>query len=357
VAFLEPGGPYRVGSIVCRLVDTTRSAHLGSGSGGRELYIKVWYPALAVSKEPELLWEELRRDAHAPSALRFLMKLWRTRTATHVGAELDRSGPIASVVVYNHGLISFASENTSLMEHLASRGHVVLAVRHCAQSAELQYLNRDRGVLERKHDSEWTRRMQTAPRDEKSRLPSEYYERSKTTNRIVIERAKDTLLLLDRMAEVVQHVPGFVETALDPAEINLVGFSVGGAVSHEAAARDSRAARVVNLDGGMFGSQPRVAVRQPYLMLYSGVNDGINDALLPPHATCHTAPDTTHLNYHDVSAVLPLLRYTAAIGKVNARAFLVRRNRIVEAFVGGAAEFDVEATSPRFARERGDLRE
>ena len=335
MTFLEPGGPHNVGSVVCHLVDTSRPVHLGSHSTGRELIVKVWYPSGAASNDPELIWEELRADLRVPWAMRFLLKLSRVRTSTHAGAALDTPASVSSFVVYNHGLISFASENTSLMEHLASRGHVALALRHVEQLAELQYLNRGRAGAERKADAELGRRLQRATRAEKARLAVEYYAHSSNTNRIVIERARDTSFVLDRLAEILRHVPGFGGVAPETSEVHLVGFSVGGAVSNEVAARDSRVKSVANLDGGMYGTQPSPPIRQPYLMMYSSANDGGNDSLLPDHAVRHAPAGAAHLNYHDVAALFPLLRWMGATGKVNAPEFLASRNRIVEAFIAG----------------------
>jgi Platelet-activating factor acetylhydrolase, isoform II len=47
-------------------------------------------------------------------------------------------------VIYNHALISFASENRSLAEGLASDGFIVLGVEHVEQLAEWQLLNRQK---------------------------------------------------------------------------------------------------------------------------------------------------------------------------------------------------------------------
>ena len=241
----------------------------------------------------------------------------------------------SSFVVYNHGLISFASENTSLMEYLASRGHVAIALRHVEQLAELQFLNRGRAGAERRVDAELAQRLQRATGSERARLAVEYYARSSNTNRIVIERARDTSFALDRIADILRQVPGFSGVAPEAREVHLVGFSVGGAVSTEVAARDSRAKSIANLDGGMYGTQPSPPIRQPYLMMYSSANEGGNDALLPEHAVRYAPPGTAHLNYHDVSVLFPWLRYVRATGKVNAREFLASRNRIVEAFIAG----------------------
>src|SRR5690606_28909918 len=274
-------------------------------------------------------------DPRVPRPLRLALKLVRARTSTYAGAELDSAARIRSLVVYNHGLISFASENTSLMEHLASRGHVVLAIRHVEQLAELESLNRGRTADERRADAEWERRLRAAPRDEKPALAVPYYARARNTNRIVIERSLDTSFVLDRIADVLRRVPGLDGDRLAGRPIHLVGFSVGGAVAHETAARDARAASVANIDGGLYGTQPALPVARPYLMLYSEANDGINDALLPAHAERYALAGTDHLSYHDASLWLPRRRYSRS-GRA-AAVLLARRDGAVEAFLDRAS--------------------
>lgn len=329
--FLIPDGPSAVGSVVARLVDGTRPAYAGGEPMGRALFVKVWYPAACAGTQPERLWDELRHDPRTPRPLRLVLALSRTRTSTHAGAALDTEAVLRSLVVYNHGLISFASENTSLMEHLASRGHVAVAIRHVEQLAELDALNRGRAAAERRSDAEWERRLRAASRDEKPVLAAQYYARSPRTNRIVVERSLDTSFVLDHIAEVLRRVPGLDGDGLADRPIHLVGFSVGGAVAHETAGRDPRAASVTNLDGGLYGTQPALPVARPYLMLYSAANEGSNDALLPPHAERCAFAGSDHLSYHDASLWLPWRRYRRSGG--GARDLLERRNRTVAAFL------------------------
>jgi hypothetical protein len=68
-------------------------------------------------------------------------------------------------------------------------------------------------------------------------------------------------------------------------------------------------------------------------MLYSSVNDGMNDELLPLHAQRLAPADTAHLNYHDIAGLLPVLRLARVTGRTNPRLFLEQRNRIVRDFV------------------------
>lgn len=345
MSFPAPQGPYRVGSVDWRIVDTSRPAHIGSARIGRELYAKIWYPGAPSERRPELLWEELRADANVPRAFRYVLKAARTRTSTCPSAPLDRSARLSSVVVYNHGLISFASENTTLMEHLASCGHIVLALRHVEQMAELQALNRRDSASKRKADAEAARQLRMSPPEERARLAVEYYRQSVNTNLIVGERARDTSFVLDRLQEALQRVPGVDEADVDCDAIHAVGFSVGGAVATETAHRDGRVKSVTNLDGGFYGTEPPAPIRQPYLMMYSAANEGINDLLLPEHAVRRTPANTAHLNYHDVSVLLPFLRYTGVTGKVNPRELIVLRNSAVEAFIRAVDETSVSSVN------------
>jgi hypothetical protein len=71
-------------------------------------------------------------------------------------------------------------------------------------------------------------------------------------------------------------------------------------------------------------------------MMYSAANDGGNDGLLPGHAQRVAPVGTTHLNYHDVSALLPVLRYMRATGSTNAATFIAQRNLTVREFLSAA---------------------
>ena len=109
---------------------------------GRRLLLKVWYPAASATTRPELLWAELRRDTRTPLPMRLLLRCVRVRTATVSRAAISLLVRASPLVIYNHGLISFAAENTSLMEELASHGYTVLAIQHADQLAERQRVDR-----------------------------------------------------------------------------------------------------------------------------------------------------------------------------------------------------------------------
>jgi dienelactone hydrolase len=334
----RPSGAFAVGTVTHELVDAHRPVHLLHDEPGRRLLLKLWYPTDAASPGGgELVWSELRNDARTPRLIRGLLALLRQRSASCPGARMVSESP-PRVVIYNHGFVSFAAENTSLMQELASHGYTVIAIQHQAQLQELQALNRAQPAAEKQAAAVLARQLIQADRNTKSRLARQYYSLATVTNRIVRERALDTGFLLDHLPGVLATIPGSAAVAPSAATpLHLVGYSVGGAVATEVALHCARVAAVVNLDGGTYGSIDATGLRMPCLMLSSGANDGINDALLPTHALRIATAHTTHLNFHDVASLLPGLRLLRAIGKADAGEFLRWRNQMVRQFCDSPA--------------------
>ena len=340
MALIQPTGSFKIGSVSHNLVDPNRPSHLTSNNLGRHIKVKAWYPCNPVDDtKTERIWAELRQNDNTPLPLRVLLGCLRSHSSTFPFAPLRLSVITPCLVVYNHGLISFPSENTSLMEELASHGYVVLALAHEDQSAELQALNQNQSAEKRKTDAALRKQLERASQAEKAKLAVEYYGVSTNTNQIVVERARDTSYALDHVGEVLQKIPGYKPDSIDVSSVNLVGFSIGGAVSTEVSRQDQRVKSVVNLDGGMYGTQRGTLTEAPYLMMYSSVNAGINDDLLPARATQLIPPKSNHLNYHDISILVPFLRYLRITGATNPTSFIQSRNKAVREFIAAVDPF------------------
>ena len=323
-----------MGSVTHRLMDTGRPVHILSDRPGRELFLKLWYPANAnmekTADDRERIWEQLRGRPDLPLPLRWMLSaLKRVRTNTRSSAPYARDVHAPRLMIYSHGLISFASENTSLAEALASHGFVVLGVEHVEQLAEWRLLNRQQPADKRKHDAATVARLKKATPEERAQRALDYYKSADNTNRIVAARTEDVTFALRHIDGIVERIPGFGETKPDIDHIAMVGFSLGGAVATEFAANDGRAAAIVNLDGGFFGSRQGELIAAPYLMMYNSESEGINDALLPKQTRLITGPLTKHLNYHDIAMMMPFLRYAGILGKARAKDFIEFRNHEV----------------------------
>jgi hypothetical protein len=145
----------------------------------------------------------------------------------------------------------------------------------------------------KKADARLMQRLKSASPSGRAKLAFEYYQGSVNTNRIVIERSIDTSFVLDHVEDVLARIPGWEARSIERSSARLVGVS------------------------------------------YSSANDGANDDLLPSTATRLSPADTTHLNYHDIAALLPVLRYVHVTGRTNATSFLAYRNRLVREFHSG----------------------
>ena len=304
---------------------------------GRRLLLKVWYPAANATTRPELLWAELRSDARTPLPMRLLLGCVRVRTATVPRAAISPLVTASPLVIYNHGLISFTAENTSLMEELASQGYTVLAIQHADQLAERRALTRGGDAGKRGARKSSSGSLKSLQRRRGPGWGRSTYEGAGNTNRIVIERSADTSFVMDNASTALAAIPGLRPDSVDTSAAHLVGFSLGGAVATVTAERDPRARSVANLDGGLYGSRNARDIRVPYLMMYSAANEGGNDGLLPGHAQRLAPAGTAHLNYHDVAALLPVLRYLRATGTTDASAFVAQRNLTVREFLSADA--------------------
>ena len=330
-----------VGSVNCALTDHNRTAHLGCDAAGRVIIVKVWYPVDA-SKPPatarEKLWQDMRDDPATPVMMKLLLRRTaRIETNSHIQPDISTQAGKAPILLYNHGMISFTAENTFLMEDLASHGFIVIALQHAAQMMELRALQGRQPKPERQRQAQIQKQILGAAGRERADLSRQYYHSASNTNQIVAARSLDTRYVLDQITEILLAVPGIQATGPGTDSIGMVGYSVGGSVATEFAKADRRAACVVNMDGGIYGTRPDQAVSVPYCMLYSQANDGCNATSLILEDTsllvCKTFDDTTHMNFHEISMVFPALRWLGVIGKVNPVELLIARNQYIINFV------------------------
>jgi Platelet-activating factor acetylhydrolase, isoform II len=166
-----PTGSFAVGTVVHRLTDFTRPKHLMSSAQGREIFLKLWYPAQGqLGASAEVLWDELQDPHRTPLLARWTLRLVQRRSASYPKAPLAANLPAIAMVFYNHGLVSFASENTSLMQELASRGHIVIAVEHAEQLPEFRALNAAQGQKDKERARVLSAKLRRADPPERARL-------------------------------------------------------------------------------------------------------------------------------------------------------------------------------------------
>ncbi len=336
-----PSGPYAAGSIT---VELTRPES-ASGIEDRRLIAKVWYPAEDASGRPESLWSEARAPG-MPPPLRFLLGyLSGVETHTRTGASIRTDSAPYPVLIYNHALVSTPSENTLLMESLASEGFIVVSVSHVGQAAEHTALQAAVPPEERSRDkalyAEWTA---ATDRSERGRIMADIYANSSGMAELVRRRTADTAFVLDRIATVLAAIPGANEGAAGSADgvavadlrrVGALGFSLGGAVATRWCMTDQRCRAAVNLDGGAFAAPEDTALRVPYLMIYAAATEGANDALKARATELEeeTLAGARHMDFTDATLLFPLLKRLGALGPASGAEIVRRKNeRVMEFF-------------------------
>jgi dienelactone hydrolase len=299
-----PSGPYAVGTVAHAL---ERQA----GTEKRPLFLKIWYPARQSPGDAEGLWSDLQDIADIPWGMRKgLAYASGIRTHSQPGAPYAVAAGQARVVIYNHSFVSWASENSLLTEDLASRGYVVVAIRHRGQMEEYRTLDSGIEKTARMRDLALQKQLGAAKsREERARLSAQLAEIGMAAE-IMRRRTADSHFVADRLVEVLGAVPGMAGKA--PASYSAMGFSLGGAISTGLCVDDPRCRAVVNIDGGIPGVDYRRLKVPHYLMIYGRANIGGSDAVRAGAGSGYEErifPEAAHADFHDSAIALPATRW------------------------------------------------
>lgn len=293
-----PSGPHPVGVRSFELADQRRTAVLPTGQRqARRLLVRVWYPAqhVAASRRSPY-FSQAQADAIAADlgALTgfapLLSYVKRARTGSDEGAPLLAGAKHLPTVFYSHGLMSFLSQNTVLMQELASHGYVVYAVQHTDDAVGTVFPDGtvaplNPAAIERARQSRQTQREIPAAlvkgftsADFGERLlgqlqlaEQQLAERDPTITSGAPTWLADRLFVHDRLQR--GEVPAAVADVAAASALERVGelgMSFGGSSSGAVCMVDPRCAAGVNLDGANFYLPAWDAdVPRPFLMLHS----------------------------------------------------------------------------------------
>jgi len=340
-ALPEPTGPHKVGTITLN-EEYSPENNNGSTEVRRQLQLKLWYPAFLSDTDRyprETLWNELHdSDAFSVTERFFATYLKNIETSSYRGAPLNATAPPRPVVIYNHALLSMASDNTLMTETLASFGYIVVGVRHKKQREEYFQLQGELSDEQKTYEKESALKLGAdMDRATRAELSLEVYGNNTTLAEIVRRRSRDSSHVLSNLESVLESIPGCVSSPCKNFEkVALVGFSLGGAVATELCKTDQRCSAVVNLDGGIFGSDITAPVTIPYLMVYSPSHSGGNDFLKAVSGDVYfeqTIEGAMHTDFHDATFVLPGLRWMGLLGNIGGEEMIKQRNRHVLDFL------------------------
>lgn len=310
-----PTGPHRVGATDLHLVDHTRPDPWRPDTA-RELMVTIRYPAKPSPADEAPFMPPAVAEAVAASDARALRLDpadldygFPTHSATDAPAVPGRR----PVVLYSPGRGNPRALGTGLMEQLASKGYVVVAIDHTYEPLAVRFPD-----------------GRVAPRS----IPPITIDVSK---QMMATRAQDTGFVLDQLAALAaggnpdagrRDLPPGLARSLDLSRIGMFGHSAGGFTTGEAMLTDRRIDAGANLDGSMAYSQStgdfgRVAdegLDRPFLLMSAGDHSAASDLSWQRFLTRHRGwvrqlhlPDGEHSSFTDHQSLVPHLGLDPAV--------------------------------------------
>lgn len=307
----KPAGPHPVGVRSFELVDASRPGVLLAKPGEpRRLLVRVWYPAGDVSgREPAPYFSEKEADTTGAGMGSlvgfppFFTFVKHVTTNSYPDAPILAGPTRRPVVFYSHGYTSFLSQNTVLMEHLASHGYIVFSVQHTYDASPTVFPDGDVAPIDpalgemAKPSSDAEKAAQAAQIQAISgatldaRL--EGYLRLRelalagTSDRLLRSGeiwAADRIFVHDQLERgAVPPAIREIAAAGDLTRVGEMGMSFGGATSGTVCMRDRRCAAGINLDGGDFPFQAfATEIPAPFLMFHSDLGNLYERVGAPP---------------------------------------------------------------------------
>ncbi|MDR8412696.1 lipase [Nonomuraea sp. 3-1Str] len=244
-----PTGSYDVGTVSMRLVDHDRQDPWWETKHDRELMVTLWYPARRGGMVTA--WMEPKELAHYRTTTTNNLKEMAKRlelgdvdisldkvrfplTHARTGAPVRPSSRPYPVVLYSHGAGESRWLGTTIVEDLASRGYVVVAIDHTYDADAVQFPGG---------------RVETV-------RPSLDKDGAYSVMKV---RIADTRFVLDRLA-TGRSLPKELADSMDLHRIGMFGHSLGGSTTAQGMANDPRIKAGIDLDGHVI---PTVTVAPP----------------------------------------------------------------------------------------------
>ena len=321
----QPTGPFVIGTQDFEFTDNNYyDSKATADAGGRRIMFRVWYPACDRSSEFQQQQQVNGSDSCGTTVLgrrrlyfegdewevifgedepESLTSMWVTNS--YLDAPVAPSSTSRPVVIYAHGLGSWVSDNTALMEEMASHGYAVFALGSPGFASGVLYPNGDVATFYSELGEEDTvPHPLSPPWSDDLQIRYDKWEPYLTEGRIpsFFPRMRDDMLAmadyLDNFSNTTDLL-GQLVGADGLQGLIYMGYSFAGAAAGSASQRDPRAQGAINMDGAhqstdLLGK----ATRAPYLTFSQNAGNFpfyFNEFFFEPLETMGTNPDVTRV--------------------------------------------------------------
>jgi len=344
----RPTGRHSVGVTYLSFVDNGRKEIFDSTRvSQREITVKAWYPSDRPSDpEPYLL------EAEADFATKYLQF---PSTYRELKTNAGRDLPVSSkenkypVLIFSHGWGEHYSQNTILMEELASHGYIVFSISHhyeCKFSSypdgRFIYIEMGNPRLQKMMKEQMNAyamglfdKLKKANSDEERQQV--FQEMSDALPMILTESpkywAEDIAFLIDQL-EILNGGDNRFQNKLDLDRIGVFGMSLGGLATSVICSTDKRIKAGVNIDGGFFGASIDQKYPIPFMFLNSERYLGCGPLFTSQAAEdCYSlsVKGSDHYNFTDYS-IYPVPSMRFLLGPIDGKRTVEMMNGIIPLF-------------------------
>lgn len=344
----KPTGQYFVGVTYLSFIDDNRIELFDDNQeSNRDITIKAWYPSdNASDPEPYLL------NAESEFAIKYFQfpEIYTSLTTNssrdvYISSKEDKY----PILIFSHGFGEHYSQNSILMEELASHGYIVFSISHhyeCKFSSfpdgRLIYIDMNRQrfqkiMQEQQNPKAFELMQQThnaSSDEERMRI---LLETSKTLPMILTESpkywAEDISFFMDQLPSLNDE-HRILKDRLDLDRIGIFGMSLGGISTSEICLNDDRVKAGINIDGGLYGTLLNRKPRTPFMFLNSKRFLGYGKIFTGQSTMdCYSlsVKDSDHYNFSDYS-IYPVPSVRFLLGTIDGEKTIEIMNVIVLAF-------------------------
>lgn len=373
----KPNGPYAVGTISYRMTDPNREEIFSEEpSDQRSLLVTAWYPAeITKGLKPNPYWDRAGITGREYSINAGMGTFWyshlnQVRTNSFQDANLAASGETYPVLIYSPSFYGLNTENTILIEELASHGYVVFSISHTYETIVTVFP--DGEILT--GNLEYIFELYDAHADMEELLYEDYEQVTKLEDQIAIiqdilvvddeitnllkARTADAIFVLDKI-EKLNKFEGTFQGKLNLDKVGILGWSFGGATAIESCLADSRFKAGINIDGWPYGEHFNTGkkIEQPFMVLLSEPEDKMEEIVgdLIYHQINNQAyrveiSDAWHTNFWDFPYFFRIYKYIGFWGPIDP----VRLGEINKSYVVGFFDRTLKGLEVELLNESND---
>ncbi|OFY68598.1 MAG: hypothetical protein A2V64_11000 [Bacteroidetes bacterium RBG_13_43_22] len=343
-----PTGKHFVGVTYLSFIDDDRKEIFDStGMNQREITVKAWYPAdRQFDPEPYFLETEAN---FAIKYLQFPLMYKDLKTNSVRDMPVSTQENKYPVLIFSHGLGEHYSQNTILMEELASHGYIVFSIAHhyeCKFSSypdgRLIYIDMSNPRLQKIIKENMNgyamghfEKLENAVNDEERERV--FREMSMAMPIILTESPKhwagDIAFLIDQLI-IINEGDNRFQNKLDLDRIGVFGMSLGGLATSVVCSMDRRIKAGVNMDGAFPIASIHGKYQIPFMYLNSKRYLGCGP-LFTGQSThdCYslTIKGSDHYNFTDYS-IYPIPMVRILLGPIDGNRTIEIMNVIIPAF-------------------------